>query len=405
MAEEQTRMVLSLGEQHTQREFLTLEEFVRWFSSEQAKWDWLTPADPSVNPGNVAGLVQGQFSEVSNHINVARGQLEPLSYIFPHLEALWGPNGYLRYSDGQRGAAVLDIRDAAGEEAAAFAYAFLIRQLNLANAANAAQLRGAILLAIPNMVEPVELAERLSKERANFKAAQTSAIARVDKARQEQVTHLLGLTKRARRVARRLLRSRYDNMNQTRDIWLTEANKAKSEIDKVRVAYEESMRLQGPVKYWSGKARTHGRNEKWATAWVVLFFLLGGGGLAIAFWSAADFVLLTSQTAATARVTTPTALYVLITGGLAALTTLTFWIGRLLTKLWMSEHHLRNDAHERAVMTTTYLALTRGDKAEDVDRQIILSALFRNTPDGIVKEEGVSEFGLQGLVAKFLAKP
>jgi Family of unknown function (DUF6161) len=73
----------------------------------------------------------------------------------------------------------------------------------------------------------------------------------------------------------------------------------------------------------------------------------------------------------------PIALYVVISGGLLLLSTLAFWVGRLLTKLYLSEHHLRNDAEERAVMATTYLALNHEGIALEADRQVVLAAMFR----------------------------
>lgn len=405
LAEESSLMELSFGEEVPQLEFRSVEAFEKWFSAERAKWEWLTPTNAATNVGNAPQLVQSHVNDVVNLANQAKAQPDPLGWLKPQLDARWGPAGHLRYSDGKEGAAILDIRDAAGDEAAAFAYAFVLRQVNVSNTANRNQLRGVLLLALPEMSDAADLSERLSKERRNFKAAQASAIARIDKAHQEQQERIDNLIARGRRVARDVLRSRYDDWNAARDKWKAEADQSKQEIDSVRVAYEESMRLQGPVKYWSLKARTHGTNEKWATLYVALFFIVGGAGLVAAFVVAGDFILTSSREAIAAGTPQPTALYVLLTGGLAALTTLTFWIGRLLTKLWLSEHHLRNDAHERAVMTTTYLALTREERAADADRQIILSALFRNTPDGIVKEEGAADIGLQAVIAKYLAKP
>jgi hypothetical protein len=156
--------------------------------------------------------------------------------------------------------------------------------------------------------------------------------------------------------------------------------------------------------YWTAKAADHRMRERWSVVLVIVYFLAAIVGLSIAFASAGEFLLDQSAVAAAARRPEPSALYLLVTAGLAALSTLVFWIGRLVTKLYLSEHHLRNDANERAVMTTTYLALTRNEKAEPADRQIILNALFRNSPDGIVKEDGV-DLSIQALIARALARP
>ncbi len=79
---------------------------------------------------------------------------------------------------------------------------------------------------------------------------------------------------------------------------------------------------------------------------------------------------------------------------------LIFWIGRLFTKLYLSQHHLLQDAEERAVMTTTYLALTHENAASDEDKKIILGALFRPTADGLIKEDGPSELTLAGALSR-----
>lgn len=404
MADDQSSVTLDFGEATPQQEFRSLEAFEKWFSTERAKWEWLTPGSPPLNIGNIAQHVTNQFNEVASHIAAANGQPDPLGYLKPQLDARWGSGGFLRYSDGELGSTILDIREAGGDEAAAFAYAFIKQQVNAASAANLNQLRGAMLLALPGMAGAADLADRLSKERNNFKAAQASAVARIEKAQEAQAERFEKLVKRGRKVTRRLVRSRYQQWKTLLGNWMTQANASKADIDAVRHAYEESMRLQGPVRYWTAKAKEHGRKEFWAAVYVAAFFVLGGAALFSAFDTAGAFVVETSRAAVIQKIPQPTPLYVLITGGLAALSTLVFWIGRLLTKLWLSEHHLRNDAHERAVMTTTYLALTRNEKAEEADRQIILTALFRSTPDGIVKDDG-ADFGLQAFLAKQLTRP
>jgi hypothetical protein len=169
----------------------------------------------------------------------------------------------------------------------------------------------------------------------------------------------------------------------------------------VEAAYLEAMRLQAPVKYWEDKATGHGTKERGALIRLAIFFPVAIGGMGWAFWKSATYLL---AHAAQPGAQTPAALYVIITGGLAVLSTILFWIGRLLTKLYLSEHHLRNDADERAIMTQTYLALTKEAAATDADRNIVLTAIFRNTPDGIVKDEGPGDVTLQALLSRALTK-
>lgn len=85
--------------------------------------------------------------------------------------------------------------------------------------------------------------------------------------------------------------------------------------------------------------------------------------------------------------------------GLAS-STLIFWVGRLLTRLFLSEHHLRIDAGERVVMMKTYLAFTAKGKMTEKQISLLLAPLFRPTADGIVKDDAAPEFSLAAFLSK-----
>ena len=74
----------------------------------------------------------------------------------------------------------------------------------------------------------------------------------------------------------------------------------------------------------------------------------------------------------------------ILLGGLA------FWFLRILSKIFLSQLHAWSDAQERVVMVKTYLSLLQDDKALDGnDRRLVLEALFRPSPTGIIKDDGV----------------
>lgn len=170
-------------------------------------------------------------------------------------------------------------------------------------------------------------------------------------------------------------------------------------------AFTEQMGLKAPVEYWKKKAKEHRKSEALARRWVVLYFPIALLGLAYSFVQTGLW-LVTQATAPTAAGAPPfpTAVFIVASAGLASCAGLVFWVGRLLTKLYLSQHHLRQDAEERATMTETYLALIENGAASTDDRQVILNALFRNTPDGIVKEEGGLDPSIAAALGKYLAK-
>jgi hypothetical protein len=83
----------------------------------------------------------------------------------------------------------------------------------------------------------------------------------------------------------------------------------------------------------------------------------------------------------------------------AIITTIVFWVGRVLLRIYLSDRHLLTDAEERVAMIKTYLALTNEGKLEASDRTLVLAPLFRSAADGIVKDDG-PDASLAGIIAK-----
>nr|WP_237452354.1 DUF6161 domain-containing protein [Qipengyuania algicida] len=194
---------------------------------------------------------------------------------------------------------------------------------------------------------------------------------------------------------------RRDSWTRAQTLWQQGATNAVADINATDAAYKEFMKLKAPVEYWTQKAKDHGVREDAARYRLYLYFPITLVFMLVAFVWVADFLINHPDTSASKA---PLALYFVVSGGLILLSSIAFWIGRILTKLYLSEHHLRNDAEERAVMTTTYLALTNDGSASDADRQIVLNALFRATPDGIVKDDGPADASIQGLIARMAAR-
>lgn len=399
MAEEDPSVSIDISAD-TRITFKDWESLLRWLEKERAKWDWLARGDGLTDAHNWSSAVQNHFDNIFNEIARLRREENSIATAAQPLSNFQA-SGQLIPSDSENGSLILDIRESAGAAAAAFAYAFLKKAVTLNNVRTPDEFRGAVLTAIPDMRQPTEFSARLQRERTNYKNAVRSAIDKLDldeKAREQSTEALIATGKE---IARRALRNHFRAWKRAKEGWQKSANQAVVDIKAVEAAYVESMGLQAPVQYWTIKAGVHKAKERSAIIRLLVFFPAVVLVLGLAFWKAAELIL-GHPTPADSQV--PVALYVVITGGLAVLSTLGFWIGRLFTKLYLSEHHLRNDAEERAVMTTTYLALTRERAADETDRQIVLNALFRTTPDGIVRDEGPSDLSLQALVARLLVR-
>ncbi len=163
-------------------------------------------------------------------------------------------------------------------------------------------------------------------------------------------------------------------------------------------AYKEQMELQAPVTYWTQKAEDHKIQQNTLKFWVIAYFAVTTPAVIGAFGLAGGWLI--GISAGGGKVDSP--LYVVTGAGLAAVTTLVFWAGRLLTRFYLSQNHLHHDANDRAVMTKTYLALTSVRQADENDRAIILAALFRPSADGIVKDDGAPDMGVASVASKIL---
>lgn len=311
-------------------------------------------------------------------------------------------HGQLLTSQTADGSLVLDIRKSAGDAAAAFAYAFVKGHVNMRNVANREQLRGAILTVLPEYGSPIELSTRLKNERANTRSALMTLMDRLNADDTERAGQARRYLRRGSQIALSSLRKLRAQFAEAVFLWQASATAAIGDLKAVENAYREAMRLQAPVEYWRRKAAEHKGKERSAAKRLIAFFPIMTLLLLAVFALGGAIIL---GNAPEAGKPAPVALYFVVTAALAFASTVAFWIGRLLTKLYLSEHHLRNDAEERAIMTETYLALTNEGAAVDVDRQIILNALFRVTADGIVKDDGPSDLNLQALVSRLALKP
>lgn len=174
------------------------------------------------------------------------------------------------------------------------------------------------------------------------------------------------------------------------------ANAAIKSIQATESAYNEQMKLQASVEYWNAKATVH-KTALWWSRLTLTAFAIGGS----AFLIAALLSIATTAIEFSERHKGDAAIFIKYAAIGAVVTTIVFWVGRVLLRIYLSDRHLLTDAEERIAMVKTYLALTREGKLEPTDRALILAPLFRSAADGIVKDDG-PDASLAGVIAKAL---
>lgn len=379
------------GEHGGAHRFRSYGELLDWAVARRDEWRWL---EKTRNFGDVQSHVLGAFTNLVGQIERTRQDGVPLKRWQDDLNAFIAPGGTAVLASSTIGHLTQEIREAYGDDAGVSAIALLKGWTELGSLRKLEHLQGAVAAALPWAVGPQDLADRLQRERGNMRQAVRRLIVDTERAEDRRNLSVQTAVGGARQRTVAWVRSRFLAWNHERRRQAAEHAAAIEELHKTTAAYNEFMHLQAPVEYWAKKAGAHQQAEKEAFGRLILFFPLALVLLAVIFGITAWQLLQPSPDR-------DTSVYFVVSAGLATIAGLIFWIGRLLTRLYLSEHHLRKDAEEREIMTRTYLALTRDDAADEKDRHIVLSALFRNASDGIVKDDAGDGALLSSLLSRF----
>lgn len=390
----QTEVVeVDLGRNGGRRVFRHYDDLLRFLNDEREAWSWLF-GYAGQDPGNSAGRVEGRLNHLIQQVTNWQDQGTRLRDAADSLVQSFSPDGQgILVHDGDLGERIHAIAKAATPAAAAFAYSFSRGWVQIPQATSIDQLQALMMLALPWTAGPTQISQRLEQERANLRSTLRRQLVEGEKAEQDRAAGWNDLEQKARTRTLRWIREQALRWNRARRAESASLKAAIESIKDVERSYIEAMRLQAPARYWRNKAKIHKAAEKNAREALWKFFPSALSALALAF-AATSYVLLRPNDGHDAAV------YVVISAGLATFAGVIFWIGRILTRLYLSEHHLRKDAEEREVMTTTYLALTKDQAADEKDRHIILAALFRNSSDGIVKDDGAADGSLASALAR-----
>jgi hypothetical protein len=172
-------------------------------------------------------------------------------------------------------------------------------------------------------------------------------------------------------------------------------NSAIADIKAVESTFVEYMRLKAPVVYWRGKAKIH---ADLACRSAILGSLYALSALFLSVMFGVDYVLklVTKVIHDTNQWQSAYVVLALV----AFVATIVFWMGRLLSRYYLSQSHLAIDAEERATMVETYLALTKDNQISDEERILVLGSLFRPSSDGMSNGDGSPDLGIAGLVSR-----
>ena len=378
-------LTADLGPQNGTHIFGSLEELSAFIAKERNEWTWLETSGVQ----SVWNTVGHMFYQIQQAVqNLQNDPSRTADSVLPSLSQL-----YSRFptSSSARGRFLLDLKDEAPKTAAAAVAMLVGVQVNWSDLE---QVKGVFLLSAfdANITPKTPSAVRQSLQTINQRFISVGEAAEKDRQNRQavfdqEVSHRQKVVTRYASRVRRYAKSWQDQRN-------NEIALALERFSATEKLYREHMALKGPVEYWTQKASAHKENAGEYRA-VLLSFAGIGGVILLAFLTGIASIAIWSETLAKH----PAGYISLATLGVVT-ATVVFWIARILTRLFLSEHHLAIDAEERAVMAKTYLALTAEGQASESERHIVLGSLFRPTADGIVKDDGAPDISPAFLMSK-----
>lgn len=158
--------------------------------------------------------------------------------------------------------------------------------------------------------------------------------------------------------------------------------KLKNDHDNIRKAYKEDISLKEPVQYWDTKSTSH---KKCFIGWTVISLIVLTAFIILmkelVFETLNLDEILKSSNADIKH----------WQAGLLLLSVfLGVWALRITIKIMLSHFHLGLDSKERVTMVKTYLSLmSEGKSLDGKDKELMLTALFRSSNTGIVKDDPI----------------
>ena len=376
--------VISIADWDALKKFLRLE---------RGTWSWLQR--DGLN--EVARQVNLQWQNLNAEIEQQEAYRNHVSVVSGAVQTAF-TTGPLVYSESPDGRRIEDIKDRLGPAAGSAAYAMSRSIAPLGAMSSGILIKGAIEYLFPALGPQEEVLTQWNTERRELRETAKKLVDRYDKterglvsrfnAMEEQAAVRLDeLVKSRRRLIddaiRGIIAQARDSQSKRAEAWAKFSHQIEvsiADIKNTEATYAEKLGLEAPVTYWKKKARLHKLKEAQHLRTLRFYFAGASVGILFVFYQAAvklhDLVLI------------PTPVLIVVGAGLALFSALLLWVARILTRLYLSEHHLRTDSEERATMANAYLALTHRGSLESADKAIILQALFRPSVDGVVKDEG-----------------
>lgn len=381
-------LTINLGSENDTRTFSDAQELSQWLSGTLEEWRWLTEIrDP---PGTSYAPATNAWNKIQREMNTASSDIYNPETTKNYLEKFFSNYAWLSTKNAQRNFIDNWCIDGKRVEASIIVAYLLGENLNLQNPNRILPVLIEFCLMEQGFTESHRAKISLGQVKSNFLSALNKSLKLYEQQNHEFTELKTNLTEKT---------AQQDQYFQTaeserKDIFEQQLNKTKEDFQNLEAIYNAKLSTKAPVIYWRQKCKTH----HCAIITISTLLVVGIGALlcwmkeiAMAIKSVADIV--------GSSPTVVIAVYVTIV-------TIILWLIRLLTKLLLSQIHLWNNAYEKITMCQAYLAMLRNKSFNESGgnhMEIIFSALFRPSGDGIAKDDEMPLTALDGIV-KLLKK-
>lgn len=383
---------LQFGPSNGDFKFSSLDDVAAFIEAEQRALSWFNSPPVQGNMNSVANVLNSNFSQIRNTFQQATNNPAYIPQLKAALEQAFR-GARIPLSSSKVGTFLNELQS----EQPIVAAAALATWMNVGglNFTQFEHVKGAMLIASFDADISPKVPQSVKKQLEKLHQGYLDASFKVVEDTAEQ-RKAFALERAAHRKATAvLIRQERKKLSSFKEENGAAVDKAVSRLQETDVLYREHMRIKGPVEYWSNKSESH-RSKTSSYRKILLWFsAVAGAALILSlYWIASHAIEIATSDK-------PPAVYLVLVTLSVVLTTIVFWAARILTRLFLSEHHLAIDAEERAIMAQTYLALTAEGQATESERAIVLGSLFRPTADGIVKDDAAPDLSPASLLSKF----
>ena len=379
MSESKSAVSIALGRPPYQKEFHNIEELQKWFADERNKFDWIqkvTFADVAHDRNYLEklwGKINGWHDAISKLItdwkNHAHDEKELEKTIHGHKTSLLGrfKAEEILLSSSPEMEFIFALRSERSNLVAAYALCFLM-SLDVPSNKDATEGMFRALRYQEGSIATIRAQESALKALATDWSINFQEQHKRNQEAANSSATLIGEVESLKWEASALL-------NQQSADYESHKDQLEVDLESIKKAFSSELGLKEPVNYWQAKLRYH----RWVLCCMAGVTLFVAGAAIYCFICAA-------YQFSHADIGRIPLLHLSI---LLAISTAGIWLTRVCSKIFISNLHLRTDAHERVTMCKTYLALLAIDKGlTETDRRLMLQTLFRPSSTGFIKEDG-----------------